>query len=370
MYALSANLTAALITNHKVALRADVLDNGLLVDTLEITGGEVSVDGTAAIRRTCTVTLTDPDGDLTPDAATDLLAPYGNELKLYRGATISGTDDTVPLGVFGIETCNVTGTRGDLQITLTGMDRSRKVQRARWTSAYSVASGTDYATAIHDMLTSRASGFSFNFTATTSTTTALVFGDSSSNDPWADAQKLAGAIGCELFFDADGVCVLRVVPDPSTAATAWTYAEGSTATILSVSRSMTRDGVYNHVIAAGEPLNGTAPVRAESYDDDPASPTYYLGDFGDVPYFFTSPLITTTAQAQSAADGLLRKVLGSSETVELDLIPNPAHEATDVIQVTHTATLTNSRYILDRFSIPLTYGDSMKASARRRTVLA
>lgn len=367
---MSAALQAALITSHQVAIKAEVYDNGLLQTTLEVLGGSVTIDGSAVVRRTCTISLTDEDGTLTPSEASDLLAPFGNEIKLYRGATISDADDTVPIGVFGIEASNVSGQRGGLTIDITGSDRAAKVQRARWTSAYAIASATNYATAIHDLLTSRVSGLSFNFTTTSRTTPALVFGDSTQNDPWAAAQKLATDIGCELFFDADGVCVLRTIPDPSTASTAWTYAEGSTATILGVKRAMSREGVYNHVIVAGEPVDGTTPVRAEAYDDDPASPTYYLGDFGDVPYFYTSPLITSTAQAQDVANGLLRKVLGAVETVDVEIIPNPGHEASDIIQVTHASTVTDDRFVLDRAEIPLSYADSMKVSGRRRLVLS
>lgn len=366
MYPVSEGFTAALAQSHRIAARAELVT---ATDTyvLDVTDGSVTVDGSAAVRRRCTVTLTDDSGKLVPADITDLLAPNGNELKLYRGVTFAdGSTELVPLGVFRITKPQVSGGRGTLVIRVDGYDRARAVQRARFTETYTIPAGTNYATAISDLLESRVTGLSFNLAATDHETSGpLVYGTSADNDPWKDATELAKSIGFELFFDADGVCVLRPEPDPSAAATVASYAEGDNATILSVDRELSDEETYNHVVVSGESQT-TTPVRAEARDEDPSSATYYLGPFGDVPRFYASPLITTSAQAQDAADALLRRSLGLVEVVRFSAVPNPAHDVGDVVQVAYSAGRVDGLYVLDQFTVPLSAGGVLTATTRKR----
>lgn len=103
-------------TDHTVVSRCDVIQNGKVVKVLDIHDGTVTVDRTAAIQRTCTVSLSDPDGDLTPVDIQSLLAPFGTRIQLWRGvrkpAVTSLQDlDNNTLGTFS--TGNHAGTRAD-----------------------------------------------------------------------------------------------------------------------------------------------------------------------------------------------------------------------------------------------------------------
>lgn len=372
MFAVSPAFRAALVDSHRTVARAEVLQGGAVVRPLDVHSGSVNVDGTAAVRRRCTVELVDYAGDLTPDQAGDLLTPYGNELRLFRGIVYAdGAEEIVPLGVFLITDVAVRDGDSGVVIAVEGYDRARRVESARFTSTVVVPAGINYAVAIRDLLRARVPTLEFTpddpttwAQQTTRTTPQLVFQEQA--DPWRSARDMAESIGRTLYFDPAGRCVMPTEPSVATTPVSWTYAEGEDATIISLDNKWTREGVYNHVIVTGETTSATVPVRGEAYDSDPNSPTYIGGPFGDVPYFFASPLITTAGQAVEAATGILRRVSGSTELVSFPAVVNPAHEAGDVVAIVRARSAVSDLYLLDAFNVPLAAGDQMAAAARRQ----
>lgn len=371
MYPISQAMRDALTRPHDAIFKAELYDNGVLAKTLDVLGGLVDVDANADRRRRCRVGLVDPDGSLTPADLSGLLAPNGNELRLYRGVRVAGVEHWCPQGVFGIMQTDTVDRGQGVMLEVQGQDRSRRVARARWDQAYAIAPGTDTATAIRDIIDSRLPGLSYNFTPTSRTTPLVLLGEQRENDPWKDATKIAQADGLELFFDADGVCVLRPVPDAATAPVDWTYSEGGV--LLELERQLTSDRTYNAVIVTGEGTGLTAPVRAVVMDTDPASPTYVgnpvgSSDFGFAPRFLTSALITSQQQAEDAGAAMLRSSLGASEDVRFSGVVNPAHEAGDVVEVRRGASKVDARYVLSSFGVPLDVTSPLRATTRKRTV--
>jgi hypothetical protein len=125
-----------------------------------------------------------------------------------------------------------------------------------------------------------------------------------------------------------------------------------------MSRGLTREGVYNAVVATGEAGDTTAPARAVAYNLDPDSPTYYNGSFGPVPMFYSSPFITTNTQALAAATTLLRQQLGLPYQVDLSSVANPALEPYDVLAIKYPKrgrwrSLRTETHIIDEVTIPL-----------------
>lgn len=367
MRTVSSAFRTALAGNHSVAVGADIYRAGaLVVQGLQVLGGTVNVDATAAVRRRCTVTIVDPDGTLTPSTAADELAPYGNELRISRGIVLDTGPEILPLGVFSIAAVSVID-EGHRIIRVTGYDRSRKVARARFTEPYVVAEGTNYSTAIKALLESRVDGLTFLLSSTSFTTPALVFAEDA--DPWAEATKMAKAIGFELFFGPDDITVLRPEPDPANAPLAWEYVDGENATFVAIENTLSDEPGYNGVVVIGEHPSLAAPVRAEAWDADPASPTYYLGPYGRVPTFVRSQFISTTTQAQDAADAQLQRVLGGTEQLRFTAIPNPAHEAGDVVRVVRDELGLDDFVVLDAFDIPLEPEGLMPVVPRKRRSL-
>lgn len=365
----SAAFDVEVARSHRLATLVEVLSSGSLTYSgLAITSGSVDVDGTASTRRTSKVTVSDPT--LVPADGYDLLAPYGNEIRLWRGVEYAdGSTELLPLITAGIYEADTQG--GDTLVTALDLyDRSRRISENRWTSPYVIAKGTNYADAIRDLVADRAPSTTFSFAVTTELTPLIVLGDETDGDPWEDAVKMATAIGMELYFDPYGTCVLEETPDPDTSVADATYAEGAGATILDVGKKLTREGMYNGVVATGESTSNPSPYRYEVWDDNPASPTYYLGAFGRKPRFYSSPLIHSDAQAEAAARSILTKSLGASEVVDFGAIVQPAHEAYDVVEIAVANAAINDRYLIESFTIPLDAESPMTATTRARKVLS
>lgn len=340
------------------------------------------------------------DAGIVPAASTDALTPFGNEVRLWRGIatittttvqpTYSGltglysalpavyanyglmaspsyvraqTTEEVPLGVFVITSVDVQETDRGTIVQVQGSDRSLRIQRSKWTEPYQVA-GVSVEAAVNAILVDRWSDVTTSLDVTNRTVTRATFGTETDSDPWADVKKLAEAAGFDLYFDGDGVAVLSEVPDYENATPDATYIENEEAVVLTVSRAISVDTTFNGVIATGEGAELTDTFRGEAWDEDETSPTYRFGPFGQVPRFFSSPLITSAEQAQAAAQALLSRGRGAVESIAWTQVCDPSLDVGDVVALTNAATKVNTVLVLDRLTIPLEATRPMQAVAR------
>lgn len=362
----------ALTESHNLVTKAEVLRNGLVVQELIPISGNVQVSITQASRRRANCTLIDPDGDLTPRTAKSLLAPLGNELRLYRGVRLpDGTPEIKPLTTVGISKTRITDSGEVLAITVEGYDRSRRIRRSKWIDPFVIAKDTNYIDAIMNTVSNRLPSASFIATPTNHKTPQLILGLEENHDPWQLITKMAISIGYEVFFDAIGNCVIQPVPSPQIASdVVWRYRENQ-ANILSIDRELSDEFVYNHVVVTGESSTGGLPVRGEAMDNDPASPTYWLGDYGDVIYTFYSRFIRTKSQAEEAARAILIRLLGTTEKLQMPIIVNTAHQEGDLVQIERDKSGINDYYIFDDFNFPLDLTGAMNVTTRvKRGLLA
>lgn len=363
MYARSAAFDAAKKLSHTMITRADVLLGNVVVSSaLNVDSGQVQIDGTAATRRRCSLNVIDEFGTLTQNVG--VLSPYGRELRVSNGIQYpDGTQELITMGTFRISdvSSDVGGSNAGI-VAVSGFDRSRSISRARFESPYTIASGTNYSTAIANLVQNRLPSCPLNFTSSTATTPLLVFDQGA--DPWASAQSMATAIGCELFFDPNGTCVLRGVTDLTS--TVWDYTEGANASVITISNSLSDEPGYNGLVVDGEPP-GLSPVHAVVYDTDPSSPTYSLGPYGKVPMFYKSQFITSLDQATAAATALLATRRGGTEALQFTAIPHPAHEVGDLVRVATARLGINANYVFESFSYPLGVGAMSVVTRKRRT---
>lgn len=340
--------------SHRAFAQAVLLIDGIEQTTpLQVIGGSVSVDASAAIRRRAKLTLVGyhPEVD-----------PFTCEVRLSR----SVNDEMVDLGVFRIEDPTFSESNGGITTQLDCYDRAYWVSSLRLTQPYSVvANGTLNLvhTAISDLLLSRAPGLIMDVTPSTYAIPATTFEEGS--DPWEKAIKMAESAGMELFFDTTGICRLHYVP-VDTANVVATY--GTEARILSAGKKQSTKGTFSRAIVTGENTANSVPIRSEKVDDNPLSPSYYLGAFGDRPTWLRSQFITTQSQADSSAAALLARKSGRAETVSIEGIPNPAHDAGDMIRIVHSNLDMDVTVALDTIEIPLEAEGSMKLGTRERRV--
>lgn len=366
MYPASAAYKAAIRTNHKVISKAEIWGGGSFLTSLNIDSGKVSVNVSSAVRRTCSVHLSTSvaTSDLVPDNDFDLLAPFGNELRLYRGIEFTdGTVEYIPLGVFVMTNVKIQDTIDGVSISIEGEDRSILISRNKWTEAYQMVSGTLEAS-ITALLQNRWVDVETDFTATNVTVNQVVFGADKSSDPWKDCVNLCAQVGYDLYFDVNGVAVLTQFPSLDASAVAATYIEGEQTTITSLDRSISTKETYNGVIYTLEGSQVTTPVRVEVWDEDTSSPTYRYGVFGQAPTFVTSNLITTSAEAIKAASLLLNTYIGAQEEISWNAIVDPSLDVNDVVYIKSIGSKVDRLVIIDSLDVPLKAEETLGARAR------
>ncbi|MGZ0147134.1 DUF5047 domain-containing protein [Kribbella sp. WER1] len=358
MYPASTQFMDALRRSHVVTLQVDAYRGATLLQAdLPISGGSVSVDGGSQIRRTLSVTVADPDLDPKVDPQA-VLAPFGSDLVVKRGIRYpNGTTEWVPLGRFRIE--DVQATIAQNGISVTGSDRAATVKDLRFTAITQANTSNTVVQEITRLIQEALPGVGVtDYTGATAATPSVYW----ERERWEAIEQLGQAIGADVYFDPAGNGI--IAPAPTVTNTpAWWVDAGELGVMVDGSRETSRETVYNGVVASGESDGDIPPVTATVWDSNPASPTYYLGTFGKKPFFYVSPLLTTTAQCVSAATSMLGRVTGLVRQLDLSCVPNPALESGDVIRVRFPDGSTET-HLVDSFTVPLDPGTAMSLKTR------
>lgn len=374
MWPVSARFLAAVKAPHAVVSAAELFTAGRLVadsSQVRIVSGSVKVDATAATRRSFdSLQLSVPDALLPTLLHRTALDPYGNEITLSRGVRYAdGSVELVPQGVFRIESTAVAdGPAGSREVTLGGFDRSYSISQNGWDMPYLIGAGTLVTDAIADIIQNRLPGTTVINLVPSAVTTATHLLDESS-DPWVDGvQMLALLIGAQAYFDVLGRFVIAPVPDPSPPPVL-TLSEGPGCVITELGRTYDASTARNKVILTCENGQGT-PLRAVATDTDPASPTYINGPFGVRTLRESMNAAASQAALSTAARARLLQVAGVSEAPTMKIVPNPALDVGDVVQVTRLRSgMDHDLLIPASFELPLTYADVQPITYRTRRVV-
>jgi len=378
-YPVSSTFRTALEDSHNVVVLATICDiDGNILATLRPLGGEVSIDIDRSVRREAgDLQLIDPDGTLRPLDYDDLLSPLtGYELRLYRGIEFpSGTTELIPLGVFGWSTAAIMEGETGVTLSIGGLqDRSTRISNARYSRAVNIVSGTALETALASILEQAWGGVSYaggQLIETGRVMPAVAYGAEGDADPWEDARALADAQGFRLYFDALGLVNLSPIRGANEVTAVVSY--GSTYSnlmITSLTKTWDATDTFNGVFALGEGSGLLIPFRGLAWDDDPSSPTYYLGNFGKRPRYFSDPTIINQAQADASAAAQLKKTLGIAEKLTWSQLVDPSLDVDDGVNVYDEELGVDRLYRLDRLTIPLAASSPMSAEARTRRVSA
>lgn len=331
---------------------------------IPILGGDVMLDGTAQVRSSLDL-VTDGTA-MWPKRADSLLAPYGNEVYVQRG--IKYSDDLIEfvgLGYFRIDAPEQ-DVAPNGPIRLAGQDRMAGIVDARLVEPVQFLSGASLG---HIMETLVLEVYPDAVIEWDDDTDDAVITRSmiAEQDRFGFLDDLVRARGKVWYWDHRGVLVIKSMPDSSMPV--FEVHSGKGGVLLELSRQLSRQGVYNAVVASGEANDTAAPVRAVAYDNNPLSPTFYDGRFGKVPRFYFSPFLDTDAQALEAADAILRRQLGLPYSVDLSLVPNPALEPWDPVSVRPGDGQAREIHVLERITVPLTHAARMSAATREQTTV-
>jgi hypothetical protein len=187
-----------------------------------------------------------------------------------------------------------------------------------------------------------------------------VLGLNSSPDPWKEIFGLSTSIGQEVLFDPQGVVVSRAQPVRKTVPDL-RFTEGVGGTVVQVVRDLDGDRGYNGVIVTAQVVAGSPPIRSVVwFTADGSQPVPAR------PYFYTSPTITTQAQANIAAVGLLRSLVGAAEEVTFTAVPDPRLDAGDTITLTRLRSKVASNFIVQAITMPLDLTSPMQVTCVAR----
>lgn len=352
MYPRSARFDLVVASNPQAfAARVDILYNRqTILRGVNFTDGEVKLDRTRAVMGRLNLTLAEPTRLPTISDAGPM-SPNGYEIQPWRGVKYSdGTEELIPQGVYPIQETDIDG--DTLRADIVASDRSQLVMDARLESVYTIAAGSNYGTAIQELIASRVSGLTYAYVSTTQTTPQIVL--EAQADAWKEARAMAAAVGCELFFNKDGWNVLRPEPGSTTTEPVWTLSEGAGGLLTAARLNMSRALTYNRAIVRGEHPSNPDVYLGIATDDDPASPTYYYGSFGKKPIFETTSYITSNEQASVAAVARLARTTGRSRGLQVTGITQPALDPGDVVSIVHSGLHVAENHIADAFTVPLT----------------
>ncbi|MFJ9113027.1 phage tail protein [Streptomyces sp. NPDC102283] len=188
---------------------------------------------------------------------------------------------------------------------------------------------------------------------------------------------IASALGGEIYADATGAIAIGPVPtlaDP----VVWQIPYGKA--VVETAETQSAEGLVNLWVVSGDGGDGTPVVGpVHVWDDDPNSLTYAGPDPVDDPLApqrlgltgvrvrvgrHTSPLITTTAQADTVGRALLADSLGIQASLSFTTLCNPALEPGDVVEV-EVEPDRWERHIID--SCPYTLGSAAMSCTTRTT---
>lgn len=327
----------AIKKSYTLSVTVEVTDSDdvVVVPSLPIRGGSVTVDAGSEIRYTGSITVSDIA--LLPKSPTDPLAPYGNRVRIRRGLRYqNGTFERVPVGVYVIDQPGGDMDYGPVTVALKGLESI--LQRNKLTAPYSTSGATTHVDAITQLVTEVMPTQPIDSTGVTGDQATATKTWDLDADRWAACRELAAAIGSEIFFDAEGLLVVRDFPPAPVAATpVWEIAGGDSGVRVGADLSMSLSGVYNGVrcMSDGNGVDGTPPVSGQVVDDDPTSPTRWGGPIGSVLKVVKSPLYADVPQCEAAAAAMLPQALGPNRSLSLRTFVNPALEAGDCVRVVY-----------------------------------
>lgn len=269
-------------------------NNVLLQGPIKVVSGSITIDRNNAIRRRATNVTLDPSVNATfmipaannALAAFSAYAPYGNELRLFKGALVAGTMTYIPLGIFEISGVKVTNNKTGVTMNGTLQDRSSWISRRKFTFPFQIAFGTLAEIAIGEILIA-AMGNSFlytpyvyNYISTFWSVNTLSY--KIGGDPWTACQDIAAAAGCQLYFDYAGELQLCKIPNgtgylgevafPSPCAS---YLEGDIISAHAIDRVLDNEQIPNVVCVQSQGSNVAIPYQSFWWQSNNGLPLYY-----------------------------------------------------------------------------------------------
>lgn len=310
---------------HRVATVVTVQPPGEDAITLKFKACTVSAQSGTGIRRKCDLVL-DPIRGFN---LYDLVSIPGSIFHVDHGFVYSATQQEL-IPVFDGEASTEASPLESGGVSLSLWDRWARVERSRFTNPFTPPADTR-AGAIGDLITDATGPLPTDLT----TSGGSIAGTTTWDQDRAQAIKdIATDGGLEAYVDSDTTVVVRPTPtlDPSLAV--WTVRSNDGGTLKGGTRERPLDRMYNTVVV--KPSDDTQTWDRQVVAVTNPNHPRYPGKIGTVPFFWSSPTITSAAQALAAGQAILSRVLGTTEKMSVTAVANPALEPGDVINVANS----------------------------------
>lgn len=364
---------------QEIASRVDIWDMGNPRHSdLAISGGTVTLDGTAEHYGRCSFNPSDPT--LLGELEAGILSAAGYEAQIWRGVyDHRGLPCMVPLGVFGLTEPTIDH---DGTVTIEGWDRSKRVDDAKLTKSYRFAAGGAVVIYLLDLIF-QAFPWEIPWNETgphLSAVAETIYERGTSR--WKIQTENALAYGSRVFFDGFGAWNFVPESDLSAADPVATISGGDAGVLRSAAVRWSREESHNAWTVQSENSDSGSEFVGTAFDSDPRSLTYWgptldnqVGRFGPKPADIVRLAgIESQFAADSAARARKAASLGLDRQVTASWAPNAAIEPFDGVLLGHE--------IRDELDFPLfeinevvlvdsvTYGlgadDDSSATVRRR----
>lgn len=333
MYQVTDDFIQALRFTHQVYATLTVTPPSGDPVSLGIQSGSVTANYQQGTRRTADISVyavgTKDDGSSVPAADVAAMLKRAGTICLVESGISSSliSRTTVPM-VTGTPS-DVAWRVGDGVIDLNVTDDWWRVSQSRLTSTWTPNAGTKRVDAVNALMQQAAPNRQ-------TVNTATDVGTIQSQGDWgvdrdSAIDTLATDGGFDAYFDREGRIILedaKTADDP----VVWTATSGDGGVLVTAETGLDVQRLYNTVVVKPSATDSSQTWAAQTVslttgDRAPAN----LGI--TIPYFLASPTISSTTAALRVAQQLLGKVTGTPETLQTDMIGNPALDEGDVIEV-------------------------------------
>lgn len=361
MYPVSSRFLRSLSQPHTIDTTVTcTLPSGAAL-TLPLSSGTWQATSGQLIRRTASLVV---DGGSTVYA---FVSTPGAVVRVRHGLRWSGTDiELVP--VITGELSRAATQLGDGTVALSLADFGQRLAASSYLTAVSPAVTASRRSVIAAAVTDA-------MPAVVVTNTSSDTGNVGVSQSWTSRTDLITDLatdgGAEAFFAPDGGFTVRDLPQ-ITDPVVWLLKSGTGGTVKSVARDRPLDKLYNTVIvkpSSSDASQGWTQQVAQITDlTNPRHPAY----IGVRAFEWVSPTVLSAADALKIAQLLLTKVQGSTETLSIDAISNPALDAGDVVRVSTPTDLgtTIETHLIDSLTGDLVTGAMALQTRAATEVLA
>ena len=253
--------------------------------------------------------------DWDPTDPTHPLACFGQVLhvSMMIGSLISSAWWTVPLGRFLITSVEP----GPSTVRVTGKSLLQRLEEDRLTEPMAPDPAGSMASELRRLIGSRM-GLIIDPALRDYPCPSMTWGESRIDAVYEIARSWPAVVR----EGGDGILyVSPPTPDP-TSRPDLRLSDGDEGTVVGVAASVSRDKIYNRVVARGQSSDEGSP-SFQAVADQLSGPMRVDGPYGVVPRFFSSPLITSTAQAKSTAEAMLADAVRKKIKVPVEHAPDP-----------------------------------------------